>query len=257
MARGIVRDGAVGVGVGAASGLLGIGGGILLVPYLSVIERVPQRRAQATSLVLVAMAAASGAITYAWRGEVALVPAAIILITGLAGAWLGAHLVQRLHDHRLRIAFGVLLILAAIRMALGAPSGSASGPPAMSPGIAITYAIAGLFMGIVSALFGIGGGIILIPILVTGLGFDQQLANGTSLAVMTFIALLGAIRLTRPGFTDWRRGLQLGAGAIVGAALGALLALHLPSVLLSTIFAVALALVGVLMIRLGWKQRAR
>lgn len=246
----------IGAGIGGFSGLLGIGGGILLVPYLTSVRKVPQKRAQATSLVLVSMGAASGTVTYALNDSVAWLPALLILIGGLIGAWIGAHLMQRLHDRRLRIAFGVLLLITAARLVLpGAGSGEAlSELPALDPAVIAYYLAGGLGMGLLSALFGIGGGIIIVPILVTVLGYEQQLANGTSLAVMTAIALFGAARLTQPGLTDWRSGLTLGGAAVVGAALGAMVALAVPAEAIRIVFAIVLVLVGAHMIREGLRM---
>lgn len=249
----------VGAGVGGFSGLLGVGGGIFLVPYLTSIRRVPQKRAQATSLVMVSMGAASGTVTYAVNDAVAWLPALLILIGGLIGAWAGTHLVQRLHDRRLRIAFGIVLVLTAIRLVLpGAGTGdTTSDLPSLTIGVITLYLVGGLAMGLLSALFGIGGGIIIVPILVTVLDYEQQLANGTSLAVMTAIALFGAARLTQPGLTDWRSGLTLGGAAIIGAAIGALVALAIPAEAIRIVFAVVLVLVGALMIRQGLRMPRR
>ena len=256
MRRVAASDLALGAGVGGFSGLLGIGGGIILVPYLTSIRKVPQKRAQATSLVLVSMGAASGTVTYALNGAVAWLPALLILIGGLVGAWIGAHVMQRLHDRRLRIAFGVLLLITAVRLIL--PGISASDTltdlPALTPGVVALYAVGGLAMGLLSAMFGIGGGIIIVPVLVTVLGYEQQLANGTSLAVMTAIAMFGAARLTKPGLTDWPAGLTLGAAAVVGAAIGALIALAIPGAAIRIVFAVVLLVVGVHMIRSGLRM---
>ena len=246
----------VGVGVGGFSGLLGVGGGIFLVPYLTSVRRIPQKRAQATSLVMVSMGAASGTVTYALNDKVAWLPAVLILIAGLLGAWVGAHLMQRLHDRRLRIAFGVILLLTALRLILpGAAADDAlDRPPSLTIGVLALYLVGGLAMGLLSAMFGIGGGIIIVPILVTVLGYEQQLANGTSLAVMTAIALFGAARLSRPGLTDWRSGLTIGSAAVIGAVVGALVALAVPAEAIRIVFAVVLILVGGHMIREGLRM---
>lgn len=246
----------VGAGVGGFSGLLGVGGGIFLVPYLTSIRRIPQKRAQATSLVMVSMGAASGTITYALNDSVAWLPALLILLAGLVGAWIGAHLMQRLHDRRLRIAFGVILLLTALRLVLPGTGtdDTLSGLPTLTIGVVALYLVGGLAMGLLSALFGIGGGIIIVPILVTVLGYEQQLANGTSLAVMTAIALFGAARLSRPGLTDWRSGLTIGSAAVVGAVVGALVALAIPAEAIRIVFAVVLVLLGTHMIREGLRM---
>ena len=110
-------------------------------------------------------------------------------------------------------------------------------------------------MGVLSALSGIGGGIILIPIVVTLFGFSQQLAAGTSLAVMPPIALLGAWRQSRTGATDWLMGVRFGLSSIPGAVLGAAVAVAVSGVLVKTVFALVLVVVGIQMLRRGWLGR--
>ena len=244
---------AAGLGAGILSGLLGVGGGIVLVPLLVIALKWEQKPAQATALVLVSMAALAGVVGYAAAGYVAVLPAVFILVGGLTGAWLGAILVQRIHAHWLQVAFGVVLIAAAVRLAwpVSASVTPIESPPAITPMLALVFVLSGVIMGLLSALFGIGGGIVLIPILVTLLGFDQRLAAGTSLAVMIPIALLGAIRLTRPGLTQWAIGLRLGIGGIVGGVVGSQLAQRLPADVLAWIFAALLLVVAVRMMWIG------
>lgn len=236
----------VGVGVGAFSGGFGVGGGILLVPFLVIARHVDQKRAQATSLVMVALGALAGAARYGLNGEVAWAAAGVIVIGGLVGAYLGAHVMQRSPNALLQALFGLLLITAGIRLLWPQTDGAPHTPRItdLSITISLWLVVAGVAMGLLSALFGIGGGILLIPILVTGFNFDLHLAAGTSLAVMAPIAFFGAIRLTRPGLTQWPEGLRFGLGAIFGALLGASLALFLAASILQTAFGVLLLLVG-------------
>ena len=247
MRKPALGDIGVGFGVGAFSGLLGVGGGILLVPFLVLARAFDQKRAQATSLVMVACAALFGALTYALEGQVSWLPALLLLAGGFLGSLVGSHLVVRSANHVLQGAFAVLMIAVAIYLFVGAPNASDADVIEISTSVAIGYVIAGLVMGILSALFGIGGGIVLIPMLIGLFDYPQQLAAGTSLAVMCVVALVGAIRLTRPGFTNWRTGLTFGIASIPGALAGAAIALTLPADYLRGIFAVVMAALGVRM----------
>ena len=248
---------AAGLGAGMLSGLLGVGGGIALVPLLVIALKWQQKPAQATALVLVSMAALAGVVGYAAAGDVAWLPAAFILAGGLTGAWVGAILVQRIHAHWLQVAFGVVLIAAALRLVWPSSGGAVplESSPALTPMLAVVYALSGIIMGLLSALFGIGGGIVLVPFLVTLLDFDQRLAAGTSLAVMIPIALLGAVRLTRPGLTQWSVGVRIGIGGIVGGVIGSQLALRLPIDVLAWGFAVLLLVVAARMMWIGLRTR--
>lgn len=242
--RPLPRDLGIGLGTGTFSGLFGVGGGILLVPIQVLGLHIDQKRAQATSLVMVMMAAVAATITYALGGEVAWIPAVAILIGGIAGSLIGSAIMTRTANRILQAGFGLLMVLAAARMLIHIDTG-----PDLPTSIGLdttflAYAASGIAMGLLSAMFGVGGGIILIPILVAVFGYPQQLAAGTSLAVMGPIALVGALRQSRSGLTDWRSGARFGIGAIPGGILGAAIALWLDGSVLRAAFAVVLVVVG-------------
>ena len=255
MASPVVRDLLIGFGAGGLSGAFGVGGGIVLIPLLVLLLHVAQKRAQATSLVMVTLAGAAGSITYAIAGEVAWIPAAFILIGGMAGSLIGSSLVKRTSDHRLQIGFGILLIAVAVRLLLPVATQSNAEFVNVSAMAAVGFVLSGLAMGVLSALFGVGGGIILIPIIVTVFGFPQQLAAGTSLTVMAPIALLGAWRQSRTGATDWRMGLRFGVASIPGSVIGALAAVNASGSVLRVLFALLLIVIGLRMVIEGWRTR--
>jgi uncharacterized membrane protein YfcA len=249
------RDVGVGAGAGVVSGLFGVGGGIVLVPFLVLVRGWDQKKAQATSLVVVAMAATAGLVQYALVGDVVWAAAAAVLVGGLIGAVIGSALVTRLQTWVLQIGFSVLLLAAAVRM-VTAPVPDAGGIlPDLTPLIVSGYVVSGVAMGVLSALFGIGGGILLVPLLVTAFGYDVRLAAGTSLAVMGLIALVGAVRQSRQGSTDWRAGALLGLGGMVGGLVGAALAQRLSLVVLTWLFAALLVYTAVRLARAGWRAR--
>ena len=251
----MARDLLIGFGVGAFSGAFGVGGGIILVPVLVLLLHMQQKRAQATSLVMVSMAALAGAITYAVADFVAWLPALFVLIGGIIGSLVGSSIVRRTADYRLQIIFGVLLIAVSARLLWPSASSGATDLPDLSIPVALGYAISGVAMGLLSALLGIGGGIILIPILVTAFGFPQQLAAGTSLAVMAPIAIVGAWRQSRTGATDWRTGARFGVASIPGSVLGATAAVLVSGSLVRSAFAVLIAVVAARMLVKGWRDR--
>jgi uncharacterized protein len=115
--------------------------------------------------------------------------------------------------------------------------------------------VVGLLVGILSALLGVGGGIVMVPFMVLALGMSQQLAEGTSLVVIIPTALVGVLSYTkerRPSLAD---GMLLGAGGMVGAFLGARFALGVSPDALQLVFGIVLAIAGVRMFITGVRGR--
>ena len=117
--------------------------------------------------------------------------------------------------------------------------------------VAIGVVAFGVVVGMLSALFGIGGGIAMVPFMVLVLGEGQHLAEGTSLLVMIPTAIAGVVAHNRRGYVSFRLAGLLVVGGIVGTVLGALLALEIDGDRLRTYFAIFLALMGVRLIIRG------
>ena len=115
----------LGLAAGLTSGLLGVGGGVVLVPGLVAVFGRTQREAIATSLGAIVPVAAVGALVYYFGGRephVRLDLAAALALGGIVGAVLGARLAHRVSERSLRVAFGLLLLLIAVRLLLGGDS---------------------------------------------------------------------------------------------------------------------------------------
>jgi uncharacterized membrane protein YfcA len=110
---------AVGAAAGLLSGLLGIGGGVVMVPAFRGLLRMPIKRAIATSLVCVGWFAVPGTITHAVNGDIDWRFALWLAIGAIPGARLGAHLAIRAADHRLRVGFGAFLGAVSVIYAAG------------------------------------------------------------------------------------------------------------------------------------------
>jgi uncharacterized membrane protein YfcA len=109
----------------------------------------------------------------------------------------------------------------------------------------IIIALLGLAAGILSALLGVGGGIIMVPVMVMLLGVAPKVAVGTSLAVIIPTALTGVLRHYSNGNVDLRMALMLAVGAVIGAYLGASLAESLPDQLVKRLFALLMIVTAV------------
>ena len=115
--------------------------------------------------------------------------------------------------------------------------------------------VLGVAAGVLSAMLGIGGGTLMVPALVLIVGVSQKTAQGTALAVMIPVALVGAIRYTANPQVDMRiaRVAILATGAIAGAFIGAAIARRVPGLVLRRVFAVFLLVVSV---RMMWGARS-
>jgi uncharacterized protein len=178
-----------GIGAGTASGLFGVGGGFLMTPVQfwlyagnGIDSTLATRMAFATSLAVMIPTMISGTLAHNRRGAVnwqAAVPMGIAAIFGgLAGGTLATHL----PGIALRMFFALILVLMAIRMIWHIHACTACEPRG-STGI---HLLLGLCIGIISGLAGIGGGVLLVPVLVILLGYPIHQAVGTSSACLIF-----------------------------------------------------------------------
>jgi uncharacterized protein len=105
-------------------------------------------------------------------------------------------------------------------------------------GLEIAFTVAaGLITGVVSALFGGGGGQVSIPYMILALGLSQHVAEGTSLVIIVPTAAVGAWAHSRRGYVHWRPALWLGAAGAAGAVAGALLAVRTDELVLRRVYA--------------------
>ncbi|MCE3236317.1 MAG: hypothetical protein K0Q50_2508 [Vampirovibrio sp.] len=111
------------------------------------------------------------------------------------------------------------------------------------------YALLGLIAGAFSGLVGIGGGIIIVPALVFLGGFSQQMAQGTTLALLVLpIGVLGAWEYYKHGYVDIKVAGLVCLGFVLGSLVGAKLAVVLPTVVLKRVFGATLLLIGAKML---------
>jgi uncharacterized membrane protein YfcA len=114
---------------------------------------------------------------------------------------------------------------------------------------------AGLFAGFLSGTIGIGGGLAFVPIMTIGFRMPQQLAQGTSLAAIIPTALVGGITHLRQGNVRRDAAIWMGGGGVVGAVIGALVAVDLPTSFLARLFGVFL-LFSAYRIAMGARRQA-
>ena len=242
----------MGVLGGVLSGFFGIGGGIVIVPLLILLARLDQRTASATSLVAIVPTALVGALSYGARGEVDVVAGLLVAAGGVVGSLIGARFLRRLPLAALSWAFIGLLLLAAASIFIDVSARSTQ--VALGVGSAAGYVALGVFIGVASGLFGIGGGVVAVPVLIAVFGMPALMAKGTSLLMMLPTSISGSISHIRTRIVDVTFGLLVGGGAVAGSFGGVALAHSVPERLADILFA-ALLLYSAL--QLALKQRSR
>jgi uncharacterized membrane protein YfcA len=106
----------IGLGAGVLSGLFGVGGGIIMVPAMVLLAGMTQQRASASSLASIVPIAAVGAVVFGRADSVNLPAAAVLIVGSLVGVQVGARLMARVGDDRLRVGFAVLMVAIALTM---------------------------------------------------------------------------------------------------------------------------------------------
>ena len=229
----------VGIGLtgGLISGLVGVGGGIVMVPLMVAVLGMTQHRAHGTSLAMIIPIAVSAMIPYWIANGMDWLVVASLAGTSVVFAAVGARLTKHLNATVLKRSFAVLLTLTALRLFISAQSAAMFGE---MEGIQliIVAIIAGTVTGLIAGTMGVGGGIVMVPAMAIVMGIDQHVAQGISLAVIVPTALSGAIQHSRLGNVDLRWALYIAAGGIVGGATGAQMAQFIPDFGLRVLFAV-------------------
>jgi len=233
----------IGLIAGSFGALVGLGGGVIMVPLLVGWARLDQHRAHGTSLLAVAGTALVGGTSYALGGRVDYFAALLLTVTAMATARFGARYTRRLKARSLRRVFGGFLVLTALILPFKhqLPHVAAGGAGMLS---GLLLLAAGGLAGFLSGLLGIGGGTVMVPALVLGGGLPQQLAQGTALAAMILPSLIGAFTHARMGQVDRETAPRLLAGIFLGAYTGGKMALGLPEGILRWIFAIVLLWTG-------------
>ncbi|WP_246150008.1 sulfite exporter TauE/SafE family protein [Agromyces intestinalis] len=243
---GLVRLVVVGLAGGFLSGLFGVGGGIIMVPLLVLLAHLDQRRAAATSLAAILPASISGSIGYLAGGQVDWWSALFVAIGSIVGSQLGTWLLRRLPVAVLRWGFIALLVVIAVRLLFAVPDRD-TGALEITPLIALGLIAFGLFVGIASGLFGIGGGVLMVPVFISLFGMGDLLAKGTSLLVMIPTSISGTIANLRARLVDWKQGLAVGLAAVVASFGGVAVSFVLSPLVATWLFAGLLAFVIVQM----------
>ncbi len=237
---------AVGLTAGLFGSLMGLGGGVVMIPMMVGLCKLPQHQAHGTSLVALVLTGTAGGLAYGIHHQVDLTAALFLALAALWPAQWGARCCHRLNEHRLRVVFGIFLVGMAVLIVLKPFLIPLDVPPQGWLKAAILITI-GAATGFVSGLLGIGGGALMVTALVILCGYSQHLAQGSALMAMIPSGFVG-------GYAHWRLGgvatsplKGLLPGILLGAFTGGALAQPIPESALRVLFGIALFWIGMRM----------
>jgi len=217
--------------VGVLVGLLGIGGGVVLVPALVYLLHYDQHMAQGTSLFILLPPIGLGALREYWKnGQVDLRAGIYCALGFLIGGFGGGKIAVPMPSNVLKAIFGCFLMVSAVLLwrktrAANVPDAADAGSPEGKPLRALGIFCAAGFCGVAAGMVGIGGGVLLVPLLSLLFGFSQHRAQGTSLiALIPPTGLLAFLPYWRAGYVDLHTGVLLIPGVFIGGILGGMLA---------------------------------
>jgi hypothetical protein len=270
----LIALGGVGLGVGFLSGLVGIGGGVLIVPFLyffyghptwtgtTISTELLVTVAHATSLFIIVPTAVTGTVTFSRARLVAWQAAVPIALFSVAAAAMGATLAVEMPAEALSFGFGLFLTFTGIQIAGTKPRTEVR---PMRLQLWIT-ALTGTLIGLLSATLGVGGGLVAIPMLLYVVRLDVARVAATSLAVVGLAAMSGSITYIvtgyglpgRPpgslGFVHVTAALPILVGSIFAVRWGAKANQKVNRKVLRWLFGAAFILMG---LRLAWQSGVR
>ena len=252
----------VGVLIGIASGLLGIGGGTVMVPIFRLAFGMSATMSTATSLFAIIPTSISGAISHV-KGKTCI--PALGIAAGLGGACMspiGVWLAQLSPDWLVMLAAALIIGYSAINMFKKAFKVPRAGQPAEGADAAaptaddsplsrkqlLQGAAIGLVAGLASGYVGVGGGFIMVPLMLSIIGIPMRKASGTSLIAVMILAIPGVIEQGIIGNINYLAGIAIVIGTIPGAVIGARLVTKVPERTLRLLFGCFLIVAAVMLV---------
>lgn len=233
-----------GLAIGALSSLLGVGGGIFIVPLLTLSGWVDSVQAAAgTSLAAITFTSLSASIAYARRRVIEYRIGLTLMPTSLLGAWAGARLTTAIESRWLAIGFAAMLLYPIVMMLRGKTTseiGRARKKRSAGLRLYVIGGAVGLVAGLASGLLGIGSGTIMVPSLALFLGLEILPAIATSLFVMVPSSVFGAVTHFAQGNVLFELAFPLVIGTVIGAQFGPLLGDRIPRRRLRQLFGLVL-----------------
>ncbi len=230
----------VGLVAGVLGGLVGVGGGVIMVPLMTEILRFRQQEAHGTSLVAVVFTAVAGSFIYYLHGSADIPASALLAAMALCTVRFGAKYCCFLPEWKLKRYFGGFLLIISLLLLLKPflPYVVEGASPVLIRWCVLV--VLGVLTGFISGMMGVGGGIFMVPMMVLFAGIGQVTAQGISLLAMIPASTVGA-------WTHWKMGNTrtsllpgLIAGVLAGVYAGGSFAHLMPETGLRLVFTVLL-----------------
>jgi uncharacterized protein len=219
---------AIGIITGGITSLIGASGVMIIVPLLSMIFKVSVHTAIGTSLFVDVIASLTVSYSYFRNGNIELKSGIWIALTSILGAQLGASFASKIGEGNLSSSFGVVLVIAGLSMISKSYKESSDTSNTIRR-VALfktelqkifAALVIGLGIGILSGIFGAGGGVMILLALTMLMSFPLHKAIGTSTLIMAVTALSSTVGYAARGNIDFILSSVLSVGAILGGILG-------------------------------------
>jgi uncharacterized membrane protein YfcA len=214
----------LGVAAGVLGSMIGLGGGIIVVPVLTFFG-FPPTLAASNSLFAALSNAAASTISYSKQKRIDFSLGLKLGLLSVPGTVLGAYVSSDVTPGIFKILFGLVLISSAFYIFLRKKIETKQ--KVVTKQLMLFAIGASFFAGIISSFFGIGGGIIFVPLMVVGIGMTMKKAAPTSQFILLFASLSGVVSHSLLGHPDFLQAGLLAIGSFVGGLIGARLSLDI------------------------------
>ncbi len=254
----------LGIGVGCFGALVGIGGGLIMVPLFVLAMMPPNgttfsnvQQVIGTSLFGVLLNAVSGTYAYLKQGRVFFKAAIPFALATVPGAFIGGYISAYFSGPGFSITFGITLVALGLFMYFKSSSKRANAMAdqfdasmltqrQMVLGVSLSFLV-----GFISSILGIGGGVIHVPLMIFILGFPAHIAVATSTFVLMVSSSIGVVSHALLNHIVWTPALCIGLGAIVGAQIGAKISQKSRPKIIVTILAFTMVVLGIQLVVRG------
>lgn len=245
----------IGIITGGITSLIGASGVMIIVPILTMLFKVSVHTAIGTSLFVDVIASLTVSYSYYKNGNIELKSGIWIALTSIIGAQLGASFASKMGEGNLSSSFGIVLVLAGLSMLRKSYKEKKDSSDTLSKLVnfkkewqkILSALVIGLGIGILSGIFGAGGGVMILLALIVLMSFPLHKAIGTSTLIMAITALSSTVGYGVRGNIDFVLGSLLSVGAVFGGIIGSRYANKVNEKTLQKVVGICFMAMGIIM----------